>query len=54
MNFSPNHKTYNFLDCDLFKKTLIFHLFTCQGVIKSTNHNLGFNHHRKTVYRLLN
>ena len=25
-----NHKKYNFLDCDWLKKTLIFHLSTCQ------------------------
>ena len=28
-----NHKNYNFLDCDWFKKTPILHLFTCQVVI---------------------
>ena len=28
-----NHKNYNFLDCDWFKKTPIFHYFTCQVVI---------------------
>ena len=28
-----NHKNYNFLDCDWFKKLLFFHLFTCQVVI---------------------
>ena len=28
-----NHKNYNFLDCDWFKKLLFFYQFTCQIVI---------------------
>ena len=33
INYNIKHKNYNFLDCDWFKKTPIFHYFTCQVVI---------------------
>ena len=33
INNGINHKNYNFLDCDWFKKLLFSHLFSCQVVI---------------------
>ena len=59
-----NHKNYNFLDCDWFKKLLFSTTHNSLAKLlldnsisqshsklqfKSTTHNIGFSHHRNSV-----